>query len=241
MPAFHITPGLPPMTAWSIDQARKTYSIPHWSSGYFDVECGPRADLLIRQLGIRAAGERFYLRNLRLDHKTGVAFLNLKYEPGHGDASIRYQTEIKLDPLVFRPFFDEKGRKFIDAWNFGEVSTIYIAAVGQGEGWNPMAWSNRGEIEVDERGQTSEAGIYAASRISPDENVEYVVAINNAAAARSAEIPTYTANATFATIHGGAGQVTSNADGELTVTVEPATTPTEITDVQVSPSRLTPR
>lgn len=98
--------------------------------------------------GFSAAGERFYLRNLRLDHKTGVAFLNLKYEPGKGDASIQYQTEIKLDPLVFRPFFDEKGRKFIDAWNFGEASTIYIAAVGQGEGWNPLAWSNRGEVDL---------------------------------------------------------------------------------------------
>lgn len=98
--------------------------------------------------GFSAADERFYLRNLRLDHKTGVAFLNLKYEPGHGDASIQYQTEIKLDPLVFRPFFDEKGRKFIDAWNFGEISTVYIAAVGQGEGWNPISWSNRGEIDL---------------------------------------------------------------------------------------------
>lgn len=98
--------------------------------------------------GFSVAGERFYLRNLRLDHKTGVTFLNLKYEPGHADGSVQYQTEIKLDPLVFRPFFDEKGRKFIDAWNFGEVSTIYIAAVGQGEGWNPFAWSNRGEIDL---------------------------------------------------------------------------------------------
>ena len=26
------------MTAWSTDQARKTYSIPHWSGGYFDVD-----------------------------------------------------------------------------------------------------------------------------------------------------------------------------------------------------------
>ena len=26
------------MTAWSPDQARKTYSIPHWSEGYFDVD-----------------------------------------------------------------------------------------------------------------------------------------------------------------------------------------------------------
>ena len=26
------------MTAWSTDHARKTYSIPHWSEGYFDVD-----------------------------------------------------------------------------------------------------------------------------------------------------------------------------------------------------------
>ena len=24
--------------SWSIDQARKTYSIPHWADGYFDVD-----------------------------------------------------------------------------------------------------------------------------------------------------------------------------------------------------------
>ena len=26
------------MAAWSIDHARKTYSIPHWSEGFFDVD-----------------------------------------------------------------------------------------------------------------------------------------------------------------------------------------------------------
>ena len=26
------------MTAWSLDHARRTYSIPHWSEGYFDVD-----------------------------------------------------------------------------------------------------------------------------------------------------------------------------------------------------------
>jgi arginine decarboxylase len=30
------------MTAWSLDQARKTYSIPHWSEGYFDVDAQGR-------------------------------------------------------------------------------------------------------------------------------------------------------------------------------------------------------
>src|SRR5207342_2253036 len=30
--------GTPPMSAWSLDHARKTYSIPHWSEGYFDID-----------------------------------------------------------------------------------------------------------------------------------------------------------------------------------------------------------
>ncbi|GAB3387053.1 arginine decarboxylase [Lysobacter fragariae] len=30
------------MTAWSLDQARKTYSIPHWSEGYYDVDAAGR-------------------------------------------------------------------------------------------------------------------------------------------------------------------------------------------------------
>lgn len=98
--------------------------------------------------GFSMAGKRFYLRNLRLDHKTGSAFLNLKYEPGSGDESLQYQTEIKLDPLVFRPFLDDRGRKFIDAWNFGEASAIYIAAVGQGEGWEFSTWKNRGVFDL---------------------------------------------------------------------------------------------
>lgn len=98
--------------------------------------------------GFSSAGERFYLRNLRLDHKTGVAFLNLKYEPGKGAETLQYQTEIKLDPLVFRPFFDERGRKFIDAWNFSETSSIYIAALGRGENWSFSTWKNRGVIDL---------------------------------------------------------------------------------------------
>lgn len=98
--------------------------------------------------GFSASGERFYLRNLRLDHITGVAFLNLKYEPGRGEESIQYQAEVKLDPLVFRPFFHEKGRKFIDAWNFGETSAVYIAAVGRGESWKPSTWDYKGVIDL---------------------------------------------------------------------------------------------
>ncbi|WP_024888853.1 arginine decarboxylase [Luteimonas huabeiensis] len=41
------------MTAWSIDQARKTYSIPHWSEGYFDVDAAGR--VLVRPAGAGGA------------------------------------------------------------------------------------------------------------------------------------------------------------------------------------------
>lgn len=98
--------------------------------------------------GFSLSGERIYLRNLRLDHKTGVAFLNLKYEPGKELETLLYETEITLDPLVFRPFFSEKGRKFIDAWNFGDRSNVYITAAGRGSAWSPSTWRHKGEIDL---------------------------------------------------------------------------------------------
>ncbi|MDQ2701835.1 MAG: arginine decarboxylase [Pseudomonadota bacterium] len=39
------------MPTWSLDQARKTYSIPHWSEGYFDVDAGGRVVVLPRGPG----------------------------------------------------------------------------------------------------------------------------------------------------------------------------------------------
>jgi len=36
------------MAAWSTEQARKTYSIPHWSEGYFDVDAAGRVVVLPR-------------------------------------------------------------------------------------------------------------------------------------------------------------------------------------------------
>ena len=39
------------MTAWSLDLARKTYSIPHWSEGYFDVD--PMGRIAVRPRGER--------------------------------------------------------------------------------------------------------------------------------------------------------------------------------------------
>ncbi|HLU61342.1 MAG TPA: biosynthetic arginine decarboxylase, partial [Gammaproteobacteria bacterium] len=42
------------MTAWSTEQARKTYSIPHWAEGYVDVDDAGR--VLVRPLGEGGTG-----------------------------------------------------------------------------------------------------------------------------------------------------------------------------------------
>ena len=100
------------------------------------------------EFGFSAAGKKYYLRNLRLDHQSGVAFLNLKYDPDQGEETMQYQTEIKLDPHVFRPFFSEGGRKFSDAWEFGESSTVYFAAAGNGPSGDARTWTNKGVVDL---------------------------------------------------------------------------------------------
>ncbi|MEN9933837.1 MAG: hypothetical protein RLZZ387_416 [Chloroflexota bacterium] len=64
------------------------------------------------------------------------------------------------------------------------------------------------------------AGIYAFSRIDRDELVEYVVALNNAAAAKQAQVPTFSANTQFTAVYpAGAPALTTGADGALPVSV----------------------
>jgi len=41
------------MSDWSLDQARKTYSIPHWSDGYFDVDAA--GHIVVRPAGAQGA------------------------------------------------------------------------------------------------------------------------------------------------------------------------------------------
>ncbi|MFF2277853.1 pullulanase-type alpha-1,6-glucosidase [Agromyces sp. NPDC058126] len=68
------------------------------------------------------------------------------------------------------------------------------------------------------------AGVYAFSRVDRDEQVEYLVAANNAGEARTVEVPTLTKGGAFEVLYdGGAGAgaaaVTADADGVASVTV----------------------
>ncbi|WP_246266645.1 pullulanase-type alpha-1,6-glucosidase [Nonomuraea typhae] len=62
-------------------------------------------------------------------------------------------------------------------------------------------------------------GLYAFSRIDAGRQVEYVVAVNNAAAPVTARIPTYSPSMPFQQLYGGAATPASGADAVLAVTV----------------------
>lgn len=66
----------------------------------------------------------------------------------------------------------------------------------------------------------AEAGLFAFSRTEARKGVEYVVALNNAKEARSARIPTYSADMRFTRLYGtGTAAPRSGADRTLAVTV----------------------
>ncbi|GAA2856463.1 hypothetical protein GCM10010517_14780 [Streptosporangium fragile] len=63
-------------------------------------------------------------------------------------------------------------------------------------------------------------GVYAFSRIDAREQIEYVVAVNNAERAETVSVPTFSANAAFTKVYGEAtASVTTGEDAKLAVTV----------------------
>ncbi|MBB5832397.1 pullulanase-type alpha-1,6-glucosidase [Brachybacterium aquaticum] len=63
------------------------------------------------------------------------------------------------------------------------------------------------------------SGVYAFSRVDREEQVEHLVALNNAGQARTVTLTTLTPGATYEVLHGEGGPVTAAADGTLELTV----------------------
>ncbi|GAB2684785.1 pullulanase-type alpha-1,6-glucosidase [Thalassiella azotivora] len=66
---------------------------------------------------------------------------------------------------------------------------------------------------------SSGPGIYAFSRIDREEQVEYVVAVNNATEPAAASVPTYSTRTPFRSVVGDLGTVRSDAEGRVQVEV----------------------
>ncbi|MDJ0341230.1 pullulanase-type alpha-1,6-glucosidase [Streptomyces sp. H10-C2] len=70
-----------------------------------------------------------------------------------------------------------------------------------------------------ERYAADGAGVYAYSRTDAKTKTEYLVAVNNATAAKTVTVPTGSDAADFGALYGATGTVRSGADGTVTMTV----------------------
>ncbi|MCB1064986.1 MAG: hypothetical protein KDN20_18980 [Verrucomicrobiae bacterium] len=101
------------------------------------------------ELQFAAKENRYYIRNLRLDHKTGVMLANLMFDPALGKKAFRFQSEMKLDPSILLPFVSsDRTKRFLTGWQFDESSAVYFAALGSGATIDPDTWSTRGVIDL---------------------------------------------------------------------------------------------
>ncbi len=71
------------------------------------------------------------------------------------------------------------------------------------------------------RYSSNAAGLFAVSRIDARQQVEYVVATNNATTAKTATFDTFNPSTRYTGLYGGAGRKITGKDGQLTVTVPP--------------------
>jgi pullulanase-type alpha-1,6-glucosidase len=83
---------------------------------------------------------------------------------------------------------------------------------------------------------SSEAGVYAFSRIDAEEQVEYVVVANNSTEAQQVQVPTWSERTQFRGVHGSSDRLRSGTDGRLAVDVAPLSV-----EVYRAGKALTPR
>ncbi len=85
------------------------------------------------------------------------------------------------------------------------------------------------------------AGVYAFSRIDQRQQREYVVALNNSEAPATVTVPTYTSRDQFKRVYGaGPSRLSSDRDGQLTVTVPKLSTVVYALDGRIDRSHRAP-
>ncbi len=111
------------------------------------------------------------------------------------------------------------GTAFGPGPHFGTDGEIYtgISELSKVRADSP-ALSNGAQIELF---ADNEAGIYAFSRVDPDQRFETLVAVNNSQVADSATFNTLTPGAVYSPIYGDTGPLTADANGSISVTVGP--------------------
>lgn len=92
-----------------------------------------------------ANGRELYIRNGRIEHKSGVLDCHILRDSN----GVRFRSTAQLDPTIFKPFVKLKGNEnFLNRWSFNDDSGIYIKFQGDGPTLDPTTWSSKGVIDL---------------------------------------------------------------------------------------------
>ena len=122
--------------------------------------------------------------------------------------------------------------------NFNTAQPIYrtIAGLSKLRDQNP-ALSDGAQIQ---RYASNDAGIFAFSRVDAKDQVEYVVALNNATTAKTVTFDTFNQDTRYQKIWGGIGSTRTDREGRITVTVPPLSSLVLKADHRMAPSKAAP-
>ncbi len=92
-----------------------------------------------------AKGRELYLRNGRIEHKTGILDCDVLRDSN----GVRFRSTLRLDPTIFKPFVKLKGNEnFLNRWTFHEESSVFVQFEGTGPTLNPTTWKSRGVVDL---------------------------------------------------------------------------------------------
>ncbi len=92
-----------------------------------------------------ARGPRLFLRNVVVEHKTGILNCDLIRDSN----GVEYRADLRIHPTIFAPFLKLEGsRDFLNRWSFHDNSAVFVQVAGFGPGMQPTEWTTRGMIDL---------------------------------------------------------------------------------------------
>ncbi|WP_084614420.1 pullulanase-type alpha-1,6-glucosidase [Nakamurella lactea] len=125
----------------------------------------------------------------------------------------------------------------VDNYNTGQPLYRKIAELSKLRANNP-ALADGAQIP---RYSSNAAGVFAVSRIDANQQVEYLVASNNATEPKTVSFDTFNANTRYRGIYGGAQSATTAKDGRITVTVPALSSLVWKADTRLKHSKAAPQ
>jgi len=144
---FYEPPMIEASGTWHLDAPFSWEHLPLEVLGRFRAERATSRGVIFEAISadFSADGDQFYLRNGKLEHKTGVLTCDFLKDPD----GVRLQGDVRLHPTIFAPFLASEGsRQFLKCWDLSDQSAVFIRVEGHGPTLSPRSWVTTGVADL---------------------------------------------------------------------------------------------